>query len=170
MAFNRQDLSEQTSNGQAPTTKRPPTLPSITATCGVPSHPGPFNFGPHHPSNDNSRNNNNTAPPKWSYSLSSPFGHNPNYPWNKNSVLAPPDPHPAVASAAAHLPAAGYLPSTFTPGPVSGRNQEFMNGSTPLETSGQQSRMPNPLGPVGVYGPAYRQWLIQQFEDSSAKR
>ena len=44
-----------------------------------------------------------------------------------------------------------------------------MNDSTPVESSGQQSSMPNPLGPVGVYGPAYRQWLIQQFEDCSAR-
>ncbi|KAK0510520.1 hypothetical protein JMJ35_006952 [Cladonia borealis] len=217
MSFNRQDLSEQTSNSQTrgngtsnngqpvldasqdssiqnsntqtPTTKQPPTLPSITATCGVPSHPDPFNFGLHYPLNGNdiqaSRNgphthahfngghwipsNNNAAPPNWSHSPSSPFGHNPNYPWNNNSVPAPPNPHPAVASTA-HLPAAGYLPSTFTPGPVSARSQELMNDSTPLEPSGQQPRMPNPLGPVGVYGPAYRQWLIQQFEDCSARR
>ena len=143
MSFNRQDLSEQTSNShtpgietsnngqpvldasqdssihnsntQTPTTKQPPTLPSITATCGVPSHPGPFDFGPHYPSNDNARSNNNAAPPNWSHSFSSPFGHNPNYPWNNNSVPAPPNPHPVFASATAHLPAAGYLPSTFTP-------------------------------------------------------
>ena len=165
-----QDSSIQNSNRQTPTTKQPPTLPSMIATCGVPSHPGLFNYGPHYPSNDNSRSNNNAAPPSLSHSLSSPFGRNPNYPWNNNSVLAPPNPHPAVASATAHLPAAGYLPSTLNPGPVSARNQELMNDSTPLEPSGQQSRMPNPLGPVGVYGPAYRQWLIQQFEDSSAKR
>ena len=152
-----QDSSIQNSNTQTPTTKQPPTLPTLTATCGVPSHPGPFSSGPHYPSNDNSRSNNNAAPPNWSHSLSNPFGHNPNYPWNNNSVPAPPSPHPAVASATAHLPAAGYLPSTFTPGPVSARNQGLMNGSTPLEPCSQQPRLPNPLGPVGVQRPAYRQ-------------
>ena len=165
-----QDSSIQDSNTQTPTTKQPPTLPSITATCGVPSHPGPFNFGPHYPLNDNSRSNNNAAPPNWSHSLSTPFGHNPDYPWNNNSVPAPPNPHPAVASATAHLPAPGYLPSTFTPDPISSRNQELMNDSTPLEPSGRQSRMPNPLGPVGINGLTYRQWLVQQFEYCSARR
>ena len=185
-----QNSSVQNSNSQTPTTRQPPTLPSIAATCGVPSHLGPFNFGPHYPSNDNNtpappslaqahvnpgpwipRSNKNAAAPLDQAQLpSNPFGHNPNHPWNNDRALAPPNPHPVVASASGHSAAAGYLPSTFTSGPVSARNQELMNDSTPLEISGEQYRTPNPLGAVGEYTPAYRHWLVEIIEDATARR
>ena len=185
-----QGSSIQNSNTQTPTTRQPPTLPSIAATCGVPSHPDPFDFGQHYTSNDNNiqasrnraqahvnggrwipRNNNNAAaPPNWAQRPSNPFGHNPNYPWNNDNAPAPPNPHPVVASSTGHPTAAGYLPSTFTSGRVSARNQELMNGSTPLEVSRQRSRMPNPLDAVGEYRPAYRHGLIKRLKDSTARR
>ncbi len=185
-----QDSGTQSSNTQTPTTKQPPTLPSIAAICGVPSHPDPFNFDPRYPSNDNNtpappslaqahvnagvrlpRSNNNAAAPlNWAQRPSNPFGYNPNYPWNNNSAPAPPNPHPVVASGTGHPAAAGYLPSTFTPGPVIARNQELMDDSTPLETSGQQPGMPNPLDAVGEYRPTYRHWLIKQLKDAFARR
>ena len=189
-----QDSSIQSSNTQTPTTKQPPTLPSITATYGVPSHPEPFSFGLHQPSTANDiqasrncgqahvnrgrwtpRNNNNAAAPlNRAQQPSIPFGHNPNHPWNNNSARAPPNPHPEVTSATAHSAAVGYFPSTLTPGPISARNQELMNDSTPLEPSDQQSRMPNPLGSVGTSSyaltRAYSQSLIDRLRDSAARR
>ena len=185
-----QASSIQSSNTQTPTTRQPPTLPSIAAPCEVPSHPGPFNFGPHYPLNNNAiqtspncaqahlnggrwipRSDNNAAAPLNRTQLpSSRFNHNPNYPWNNNNAPAPPNPHPVVASATVRPAAAGYFPSTFTSGPVSARNQELMDDSTPLETSGQQSAMPNPLDAVGEYTPAFRQWLIQQIQGFTARR
>ena len=177
-----QESSIQNSSTQTPTTKQSPTLPSIAATYGIPSHPEPFNFGLHLPSTGNniqaSRNgaqahvnrgrwtprNNAVAPLIRAQQPSNRFGRNPNHPWNNNSARAPPNPHPVVASATAHSAAAGYLPSTFTPGPISARTRELMNDSTPLEASDQPSRMPNPLGSVGTssYAPrrAYCQLLV----------
>lgn len=179
-----QESSIQNSNTQTPTTKQPPTLPSITATCGDPPHPEPFNFGLHQPSTGNNiqasrnraqahvnhsrwtpRNNHAAAPLNRPQQPSIPFGHNPNCPWNNNSARAPPNPHPRVASATAHSVVAGYLPSTFTPGPISARNQELMNDSTPLEASDQQSRMPNPLGSVGTSRYALRRAYCQLLVD-----
>ena len=185
-----QNSSIQKSNTQTPTTRQPPTLPSIAATCGVPSHPDPFNFGPHYTSNDNNiqgsrnwaqahvdsgrrspRNNNNAATPlDWAQRPSNPFGDNPNYPWNNDNAPAIPNPHPVFASPTGHPATAGYFPSTFTSGRVSARNQELMNGSTPLEIPRHQSRMPNPLGAVGEYRPANRHCLIKRLEDSTARR
>ena len=178
-----QESSIQNSNTQTPTTKQPPTLPSIAATCGDPSHPEPFNFGLHLPSTGKniqaSRNgaqahvnrgrwtprNNAVAPLIRAQQPSNRFGRNPNHPWNNNSARAPPNPHPVVASATAHSVAAGYIPSTFTPSPISARTRELMNDSTPLEASDQPSRMPNPLGSVGTssYAPrrAYCQLLVE---------
>ena len=189
-----QDSSIQNWGTQIPTTKQPPTLPGIAATRGVPSHPDSLNFSLHQPSTGSNihasrnwtqahvnrgrwspRNNNNaTAPLNRAQQPSNPFGHNPNHPWNNNSARAPPNPHPVVASAAAHSAAAGYLPSTFTPGPISARNQKLMYDSTPLEPSDQQSRMPNPLGSVGTSRYAARrahyQLLIDRLRDSAARR
>ena len=189
-----QDPSIQNSNAQTPTTRQPLTLPSIAATCGVSRHPGHFNFGPHYPSNNSNptaprslaqahvnadawileSNNIAAAPLHWPQLPSNPSGYNPNHPWNNNNAPAIPNPHPAVASATGHPTAAGYLPSTFTPGPVSARSQELMNGSTPLEAYGQQSGLSNFLDAVGdnrrALRHAYDQLLIKEYEDFTARR
>lgn len=158
-----QDPSIQNSSTQTPTTRQPPTLPGITVTSGVPSHPDPVNLGPHYPLNDNDIQ----AFHNWAQRHSNPFGH---YPWNNNSARAPPNPHPAFTLDTIHPAAAGYFPSTFTPGPVSARMQELMNGSTPIEICGQQSGMPNPLNAVGECKSAYRHWLIKKVKYSTARR
>ncbi len=192
--LDKQESCFQNSNAQTPATRQPPTLPSIAATCGVLSHPGLFICGTHYRSNNNNTpatrslaqahvttrplilgsNNSTAAPLNWAQLRSNPFGYNPNHPWNNNSARAPPNPHPVVASATGHPAAAGYLPSTFTPGPVSARRQELTNGSTPLETSAQQSGMSNPLDAVGDNRRALRrahgQLFIKQLQYFTARR
>ena len=183
-----QDSGIQNSNTHAPTTRQPPTVPSITATSGVLFYPGHFTFGPSF-----SWNNENTSVPRslaqaytsgipwipesgynvvtplnWLQLPSTPLNANPNYPWNENTAAAPLYSHPVV-SATDQSTAAGYHPSTFTSGPVSARNQELMDGSTPLETPGQQSGTPNPLGAVGDYGRAYSRYVIRKFETFAAR-
>ena len=158
-----QESSIQNSSTQTPTTKQSPTLPSIAATYGIPSHPEPFIsvyicrrlatifrllVMVHRLTSIVAAGLRETTRCFPSFGHSSPrivFGRNPNHPWNNNSARAPPNPHPVVASATAHSAAAGYLPSTFTPGPISARTRELMNDSTPLEASDQPSRMPNPF-------------------------
>ena len=184
-----QDSNIQDSNTHAPTTRQPPTLPSIAATSGVPLHPGSFNLGPPYSWNNENTSaprswaqvriggdlwmpgstNNALVPLNWLQLLSTHLGYNPNYPWNENNSPAPLHPHPVV-SATGHPAAAGYHPSTFPSSPVSARNQELMDGSTPLETSGRQSWTPNPLGAVGDYHRALSRYHITRFETFTARR
>lgn len=181
-----QGSSIQNSNTRTPTTRQPPTLPSIAATSGIPFYPGPSVFDPPYSWNNENTSaprswaqahingdpwisNNAVTPLNWLRLPSTPLVYNSNYPWNENSSPAPLDPHPAVISATGHRAAAGYHPSTFTSGPVSARNQELMDGSTPLETSGRQSGTSNPLGAVGDYSRAYSRYLISKFETFTAR-
>ena len=183
-----QDSGIQYSNTHAPTTRQPPTLPSIVATSGDPLHPGSFTLGPPYSGNHEKTsaprswaqahnagdpwmlgsNSNAVTPLNWLHLPSIPLGYNSNYPWNENTSPAPLHPHPVV-SATGHPAAAGYHPSTFTSGPVSARNQDLMDGSTPLETSGQQSGTSNPLGAVRDYHRALSQYYITEIETFTAR-
>lgn len=178
------DSSMQNSNTHAPTTRQPPTLPSIAATSGILSYQGP--------STSYSWNNQNTSVPhswtqvhiggetwissnpvkplNWLHLPSTPVDDNPNSPWNENSSPAPLNPHRVVASTSSHLAAAGYHPSTFKYGRVSARNQELIDGSAPLGPSNIQSRGPNPLGAVGESGPAYTRYVVSKFGRFTARR
>ena len=186
--FDYEDSGIQYSSTQTPTTRQPPTLPSIAATAGEPFYPGPSTLGTPHSINNKKtpaprsktqahtsgdpwmpRSDNNVVVPLNRLQLpSTHLRYNSNYPWNDNRAAVPHDPHPVV-SATVHPAAAGYRPSTFTPGSVSARNWELMDVSTPLEPSRRHSATPNPLGAVGDYHPAYSRYYVTKFESFTAR-
>ena len=183
-----QDSGIQSSSTQTPTTKQPPALSSIAATSGIPVYQGPTTLGlPHSWNSENISaprspakayvnrkhwisisNNNPVTPLNWLHLPSTHLVDNPNYPWNEYIAAAPINPHPVVSATVRSAEAACH-PSTFTPGQVSARNRELMDGSAPLETAGRQPRTPNPLGAVGDYHPAYSRYYVTKFEYFTAR-